>query len=69
MIVGQLRRQLSTVCIRAASQCLLDRMHQCGDGAALAARRREMNLVLEERMRVEREVQWLSKLRGGQVVH
>ena len=68
VVVGQLRRQLSTASIRAASQCLLDRMHQCGEGAALAAKRREVNLVLEERMRGERELQWLAKLRGGQVV-
>ena len=68
IVVGQLRRQLSTACIRAASQCLLDRMDQCGEGAALAAKRREVNLVLEERMRGERELQWLAKLRGGQVV-
>ena len=68
VIVGQLRRQLSTASIRAASQCLLDRMHQCGEGAALAAKRREINLVLEDRMGRERELQWLAKVRGGQVV-
>ena len=51
VVVGQLRRQLSTASIRAASQCLLDRMHQCGEGAALASKRREVNFALEERMR------------------
>ena len=68
VVVGQLRRQLSTASIRAGTQCLLDRMHQCGEGAALAAKRREINYHLEERMRVEREIQWLAKLRGGQIV-
>ena len=68
VIVGQLRRQLSTASVRAGSQCLLDRMHQCGEGAALASRRREYCHLLEERMREERELQWLSKLRGGQIV-
>ena len=68
VVVGQLRRQLSTASIRAASLCLLDRVHQCGEGAALAAKRREVNLVLEERMKGERELQWLAKLRGGQIV-
>ena len=68
VVVGQLRRQLSTAAIRAASSCLLDRMHQCGEGAALASRRREVNLQLEERMRKEREVQWLARVRGGQIV-
>ena len=68
VVVGQLRRQLSTASIRAASLCLLDRVHQCGEGAALAAKRREFNLVLEDRMKEERELQWLTKLRGGQIV-
>ena len=61
IVVGQLRRQLSTACIRAASQCLLDRMDQCGEGAALAAKRREVSLP-------ESELQWLANVRGGQVV-
>ena len=68
LVVGQLRRQLSTASVRAASLCLLDRMHQCGEGAALAAKRREVHWHLEERMRAEREVQWLAKVRGGQVI-
>ena len=68
VVVGQLRRQLSTVSIRAASNCLLDRMHQCGEGASLAAKRREVSTFLEERMKEERQVQWLAKLRGGQLV-
>ena len=68
VVVGQLRRQLSTAALRAASNCLLDRMHQCGEGASLAAKRREVNVLLEERMSREREIQWLAKLRGGQVI-
>ena len=50
VVVGQLRRQLSTASIKAASLCLLDRMNQCGVGAALAAKRPEIILVLEDRM-------------------
>ena len=69
VVIGQLRRQLSSACIRAANQCLLDRMNQCGEGAALAARRREVCHYLEEKMRKERELQWLAKLRGGQIIH
>ena len=68
VVVGQLRRQLSTASIRAASNCLLDRMHQCGQGAQMAAKRREGAAWLEEVMKSEREVQWLAKLRGGQLV-
>ena len=68
VVVGQLRRQLSTASIRAASNCLLDRMHQCGQGAQMAAKRREGSAWLEEVMKNEREVQWLAKLRGGKLV-
>ena len=68
VVVGQLRRQLSTAALRASSNCLLDRMHQCGEGASLAAKRREVNVQLEERMSREREIKWLAKLRGGQVI-
>ena len=68
VVIGQLRRQLSTVAIRAGTQCLLDRMHQCGQGAAMAAKRREVNLRVEEMMRREREIQWLAKVRGGRLV-
>ena len=65
VVVGQLRRRLSTAAIRAGSKCLLDRMHQCGQGAQLAAKRREGSSWLEEAMKKEREVQWLAKVRGG----
>ena len=68
VVVGQLRRQLSTAAIRAGSNCLLDRMHQCGQGAQLAAKRREGSTWLEEMMKKEREVQRLAKVRGGQLV-
>ena len=68
VVVGQLRRQLSTASIRAASNCLLDRMHQCGEGANMVAKRREVAHWMEEVMKKDREVQWLAKLRGGQLV-
>ena len=67
-VVGQLRRQLSTASIRAVSNCLLDRMHQCGEGANMVAKRREVAHWMEEVMKKDREVQWLAKLRGGQLV-
>ena len=56
VVVGQLRRQLSTAAIRAGSNCLLDRMHQCDQGAQMAAKRREGSAWLEEVMKKEREV-------------
>ena len=64
-VVGQLRRQLSTASIRAASNCLLDRMHQRGQWEQMAAKRREGSAWLEEVMKNKRKVQWLAKLRGG----
>ena len=54
VVVGQLRRRLSTAAIRAGSNCLLDRMHQCGQGAQLAAKRREGSSWLEEALKKER---------------
>ena len=57
VVAGQLRRRLSTAAIRAGINCILDRMHQCGQGAQLAAKRREGTSWLEEAMKKEREVQ------------
>ena len=34
----------------------------------MAAKRREGSAWMEEEMKKEREVQWLAKLRGGQLV-
>ena len=57
VVVGQLRRQLSTASVRAASNCLLDRMHQCGEGANMVAKRMEVAHWMEEVMKKDREVQ------------
>ena len=69
-VIGQLRRQLSTTCVRAAMSCLLDRMHQVGEGSGLAAKRREVNWKVEEAMKREREKHWLANARvyGGPIV-
>ena len=58
MVQGQLRRWLSTASLRAAMACMLDRVHQIGEGAALISKRRE------EVLAVERNTQWLAKVRG-----
>ena len=68
VVVGQLRRQLSTASIRAASNCLLVRTHQCGQGDNMVAKRREVSHWMLEVIKKEREVQWLAKVRGGQLV-
>ena len=68
MLSSQIRRQISTTAIRSANMCLLNRVNQCGDSAALAAKRREVNLREEEHMRREREIQWICRTRGGPIV-
>ena len=54
---GELRRQLSVVNLRASMACMLDRLHQCGEGGRL---RRQEWRVREE----EREMQWATMMIG-----
>ena len=63
---GEIRRQLSTVNLRATMSCLLDRLHQAGPGkgARLRNRRQEWMARQEERMAAEREGQWATRVRG-----
>ena len=63
VIVGELRRQLSVVNLRASMACLLERLEQAGEGGRLATRRQEGILWEEERMR-ERELIWAARVRG-----
>ena len=58
--MGELRRQLSVVNLRANMVCLLDRLEQAGEGGRMATRRQEAILREEERMREEREMMWKS---------
>ena len=64
IIQGELRRQLSVVNLRASMSCMLDRLHQCGEGGRLRNRRQEWRGREEERMREEREMQWATRMRG-----
>ena len=48
--------------------CLLDRVHQIGEGAALCSKMREAALLVEEQMRQEREAQWLARVRGRRML-
>ena len=64
IIQGELRRQLSVVNLRASMSCMLDRLHQCGEGGRLRNRRQEWRVREEERMREEREMQWATRMRG-----
>ena len=67
-IVGQIRRTLSTTFVRAQAQCLLLRMNCIGKGFAEASRRRQWASKEDERMRHERQAQWLSRIRGKNLV-
>ena len=64
VIQGELRRQLSVVNLRASMACMLDRLHQCGEGGRLRNRRQEWRVREEERMREEREMQWATRMIG-----
>ena len=58
VIQGELRRQLSVVNLRASMSCLLDRLHQCGEGGRPRNRRQEWGV------REEREMQWATRMAG-----
>ena len=64
MVTSQLRRRISSVTVRANFTCLLERVTQVGSGARNAERRRDWVRIEEERMRKDREAQWLSRVRG-----
>ena len=63
-VTGQIRRVFSTTIVRANAKCLLDRLAQLGNGAASAAKRRQISLDLEYRRRQEAEavaLAWASR--------
>ena len=68
IIVGQIRRALSTTFVRAQAQCLLMRMNCLGQGYSKAAQRRQWAVKEEERTKWERQAQWISRIRGRKLV-
>ena len=48
---------------------LLERMTKVGEGARRAEGRRGLERMEEERMRRDREAQWLARVRGVGLVH
>ena len=68
VIVGQVRRSLSTTCVRAQAQCLLTRLNCLGQGYANAFKRRQWASKEEEKMKCERQAQWISRVRGRNLV-
>ena len=69
VLVGQIRRMLSTTNVRAQAQCLLTRMTSIGGGEGQAAKRRKWAAMEEEKMRRERMAQWVGQVRGRNIVH
>ena len=63
-VAGYLRRRLSTAVVRANDCCLLERMVLVGEGMGQAGRRRMWTRREEERARLEREAQWLTRITG-----
>ena len=68
LLVGQIRRMISTVNVRAQAQCLLTRMNSIGEGVSQAAKRRRWAVIEEEKMRKERLIQWESRVRGRNII-
>ena len=69
IITSQLRRRISAATIRANYTCLMERMAQVGEGAGRAENRRGWVRMEEEKMRRDRERQWLARVRDVGLVH
>ena len=68
LIVGQIRRRLSLAAIKAQVECLLGRIHQAGVGNKQLAKKRERALIQDEKMRRERNAQWVRNVEGVRMV-
>ena len=68
VVVGQIRRSLSTTFKRAQAQCLISRLNCTGQGFAQAYKRRNWAVREEEKMRNERLAQWVGRDRGRNLV-
>ena len=62
--IGQLRRKLSSVFIKAQSLCLISRLGQLGPGARVAAERRSDARRAETDRRREAQAHWQAHVRG-----
>ena len=51
VIVGQVRRRLSSAAVKSQVECLLSRIHQVGPGNTQLAKKREWAVLEDERMR------------------
>ena len=68
VLVGQIRRLLSIVAVKAQAECLLGRMRSVGDGTAAANKRRQNAVWWERRWAMEKEAQKVGQRQGRKVV-
>ena len=64
VLVGQVRRRLSLVAVKAQIDCLLAKLHQVGPGNAQLAKKRSWAIQEDLRMARERGAQWLRRVEG-----
>jgi hypothetical protein len=64
-LMGEVRRAMSVVVVRAQAVCLLERLAHLGPGAGAAAKRRAVTLRLEEGRRRERQAFDLAQQARG----
>ena len=61
-LVGQVRRRLSLVAVKAQVDCLLAKLHQVGPGNTQLAKKRTWAILEDQRMARERGAQWLRRV-------
>ena len=64
MIVNQIRRTLSMSVIKSQVGCLLGKIQQAGPGNKQLAKKRQRSLFLDEKMKQERNSQWIRRIEG-----
>ena len=62
--MGQVRRRLSLVAVKAQVDCLLAKLHQVGPGNQQLAKKRSWAILEDQRMAKERGAQWLRQVEG-----
>ena len=68
LLVGQVRRRLSLVAVKAQVDCLLAKLHQVGPGNTQLAKKRTWAILEDQRMAKERGAQWLRRVEGVQTL-
>ena len=69
MVLGQVRRSLSVASVRARSACLLTRLSLLGEGSKKAMSRRQFQGWEEEKMRKEKQANWIGRIRRHGITH